>query len=120
MTAQIADATAGPDLSREQRRRDLERRSLRAAIADALGTTWTIAAWFWGIFLVVQIVVAFLAVVSVAANQVAGRDGRKQAPAANDGRPASFDPAEVERCKVPQFARALGHEEKWKLHNNCR
>lgn len=66
------------------------------------------------------IVVAFLAVVSVAANQVAGRDGRKQAPEANDGRPASFDPAEVERCKVPQFARALGHEEKWKLHNNCR
>ena len=61
MTAQIADATAAPENSREQRRRDLERRSLRAAFADALGMTWTIAAWFWGIFLVVQIVVAFLA-----------------------------------------------------------
>lgn len=30
------------------------------------------------------------------------------------------DPAEVERCKVPDFAKAMGHEEKWKLHNNCK
>jgi hypothetical protein len=30
------------------------------------------------------------------------------------------DSAEVERCKVPDFARAMGHEEKWKLHNNCQ
>ena len=28
--------------------------------------------------------------------------------------------AEVERCKVPEFAKAMGHEDKWKLHNNCR
>jgi len=35
--------------------------------------------------------------------------------------PASpIDPAEAERCKVPEFAKALGHEEKWKLHNNCK
>ncbi len=27
--------------------------------------------------------------------------------------------AESERCKVPEFAKALGHEAKWKLHNNC-
>jgi hypothetical protein len=27
--------------------------------------------------------------------------------------------AEVERCKVPEFAKAMGHEEKWKLHNHC-
>jgi hypothetical protein len=32
----------------------------------------------------------------------------------------SIDPAEVERCKVPDFAKAIGHEEKWKLHNNCK
>ena len=31
-----------------------------------------------------------------------------------------IDPAEAERCKVPDFAKALGHEEKWKLHNNCK
>ena len=29
------------------------------------------------------------------------------------------DPEEAERCKVPEFAKAMGHEEKWKLHNNC-
>lgn len=33
---------------------------------------------------------------------------------------APIDPAEAERCKVPDFAKAMGHEEKWKLHNNCR
>lgn len=26
---------------------------------------------------------------------------------------------EAERCKPPAFAVAMGHEEKWKLHNNC-
>ena len=31
-----------------------------------------------------------------------------------------IDPAEAERCKVPDFAKAMGHEEKWKLHNNCK
>jgi len=31
-----------------------------------------------------------------------------------------IDPTEAERCKVPDFAKALGHEEKWKLHNNCK
>ena len=30
------------------------------------------------------------------------------------------DAKEVERCKVPDFAKAMGHEEKWKLHNNCK
>ena len=30
------------------------------------------------------------------------------------------DPAEAERCKVPEFAKAMGHKEKWKLHNNCQ
>lgn len=33
---------------------------------------------------------------------------------------APIDPAEVERCKVPDFAKAMGHEDKWKLHNNCK
>ena len=28
--------------------------------------------------------------------------------------------AEEERCKVPDFAIAMGHAEKWKLHNNCK
>lgn len=33
---------------------------------------------------------------------------------------ATIDPAEAERCKVPDFAKAMGHEEIWKLHNNCK
>lgn len=33
---------------------------------------------------------------------------------------AVVDAAEAERCKVPDFAKALGHEEMWKLHNNCK
>ncbi len=28
--------------------------------------------------------------------------------------------AEDERCRVPDFAIAMGHADKWKLHNNCR
>ena len=31
-----------------------------------------------------------------------------------------MDPAELERCKVPNFAKAMGHEAQWKLHNNCQ
>ena len=34
--------------------------------------------------------------------------------------PSPADAAEAERCKVPDFAKAMGHEEKWKLHNNCK
>ena len=33
---------------------------------------------------------------------------------------AAIDPAEAERCKVPDFAKAMRHEDKWKLHNNCK
>ncbi len=34
--------------------------------------------------------------------------------------PAQSDPAELARCKVPDFAKAMGHEEMWKLHNHCQ
>jgi len=36
--------------------------------------------------------------------------------------PASASPAdaaEAERCRVPEFARRIGHEAMWKRHNNC-
>ena len=42
------------------------------------------------------------------------------APAVNAAPATPVDPAEAQRCKVPDFAKAMGHEEKWKLHNNCR
>lgn len=41
-------------------------------------------------------------------------------PATDSQSTAPIDPAEEERCKVPDFAKAVGHEEKWKLHNNCK
>ena len=44
-----------------------------------------------------------------------------QIPQATSAAPAApSDPAEVERCKVPEFAKALGHEQMWKLHSNCK
>ena len=33
---------------------------------------------------------------------------------------SSGSSAEEERCRVPEFAKKIGHEEKWKLHNNCK
>jgi hypothetical protein len=68
-------------------------------------------------------VLAFVALIGFAAPWVAAR--HPAAPPAGI-RPASveasapIDPAEAERCRVPDFAKAMGHEEKWKLHNNCR
>lgn len=35
------------------------------------------------------------------------------------GVPTAKSDADAERCKVPEFAKKIGHEEKWKLHNNC-
>lgn len=42
------------------------------------------------------------------------------APAMQSAPDAAAAAAEAERCKVPDFAKAMGHEEKWKLHNNCK
>ena len=50
-------------------------------------------------------------VLDTAHSQVSSKDPATQAS------PAS--PAEEERCRVPEFAKKMGHEEKWKLHNGC-
>lgn len=62
-------------------------------------------------------VAAFLVGLSLAATLM------PQAPAAPaaDGAPAQpRSAAEEERCRVPEFAKKIGHEEKWKLHNDCK
>jgi hypothetical protein len=43
-------------------------------------------------------------------------------PAASSPAPTAppVDAAEAKRCTVPAFAKAMGHEDKWKLHNNCK
>ena len=50
-------------------------------------------------------------VLDTAHSQVSSKDQATQAS------PASS--AEEERCRVPEFAKKMGHEEKWKLHNGC-
>ena len=50
-------------------------------------------------------------VLDTARSQVSSTDPASQAS------PASS--AEEERCRVPEFAKKMGHEEKWKLHNGC-
>ena len=68
------------------------------------------------------VLVAFVGLVGATAFWVAGRSPQTvslQAHAATSPQ-VPIDPAEAERCKVPDFAKALGHEEKWKLHNNCQ
>ncbi len=73
------------------------------------------------------VVVAFAGFVGTVAFWVAGHEPYSpalqmpglQAPAA--AAPAApIDAAEAERCRVPDFAKAMGHEDKWKLHNNCK
>ncbi len=60
------------------------------------------------------IVLLFLALV--------GLVGKQGFPAADTDTPAA--PATIaagdDRCTPPAFAVAIGHAEKWKLHNNCR
>jgi hypothetical protein len=68
------------------------------------------------------IVAAFIGMVGLVTIWVARNDPHAtafQAVAAPTVQ-APVDPAEAERCKVPEFAKAMGHEEKWKLHNNCK
>ena len=68
------------------------------------------------------IVAGFLGLVGAVSIWVAGNDPHAAAlqAVAAPSEQGSIDPAEAERCKVPDFAKAMGHEEKWKLHNNCK
>ncbi|HAL39882.1 MAG TPA: DUF4395 domain-containing protein [Polaromonas sp.] len=67
------------------------------------------------------IVALFAVVIGVVAQWVYSTGLRNPAQMPQAATPsAPIDPAEAERCKVPDFAKALGHEEKWKLHNNCK
>lgn len=50
-----------------------------------------------------------------------GLNNPQQPQAFDSATPAvPVDPAQAERCRVPDFAKAIGHEDKWKLHNNCQ
>ena len=68
------------------------------------------------------VVLAFVAAVALWAAHVAGNDpyARPAHEVTVSTTAPLVDAAEAERCTVPDFAKAMGHEEKWKLHNNCR
>lgn len=78
------------------------------------------AARGWGISAAQALVLlAFVGGVWAVAHQVYA-PGPAAALAAPAAAPApAVDAAEAERCKVPEFAKAIGHEAMWKLHNNC-
>lgn len=72
----------------------------------------------WGQRLVL---LAFAGLVVIASQWV--RSTAPSAPVAATAAPSETtaqDPAEVARCKVPEFAKAIGHEAQWKLHNHCQ
>lgn len=62
----------------------------------------------------IAMLAAMVAFLAITAPFVAGLDqptmGRGAAMAATE---------ESDACEVPQFARLIGHEEKWRLHNGC-
>lgn len=69
------------------------------------------------------IVFLFAGVIGVSAKTIYSSAQQNQVHDTQQNIPESMtaiDPAEVERCKVPDFAKAMGHEEKWKLHHNCK
>lgn len=66
----------------------------------------------------ILVVLAFAGLMIFLAPGLAGKAEKTALP--TQSAPASLDPAEAERCQVPEFAKAMGHEEKWKLHNNCK
>lgn len=63
------------------------------------------------------VVAAFSVVVAALAPHVAGT---RTPPWDEPAQTAPLDAAEAERCKVPEFAKAMGHEKMWKQHNGCR
>ncbi|MDP2640410.1 MAG: DUF4395 domain-containing protein [Betaproteobacteria bacterium] len=73
-------------------------------------------------FAQIVVVAVFAGGIFALADVVAGKPNATlpgvSAPAAVQSKVARA--AEEERCKVPDFAIALGHADKWKLHNNCK
>ena len=65
--------------------------------------------------------VLLAAVVALAVSREKSRAAPVAQPAVSAAaEPGAVDSAEIARCKVPDFAKVMGHEAKWKLHNNCR
>lgn len=72
--------------------------------------TVTLAQWS-SLFICIALIGVIFVHFNQAATIVASSAATMKSPMVNN--------AEAERCKVPEFAKAMGHEEKWKLHNHC-
>lgn len=66
-----------------------------------------------------MVLVAFLVLVMGVANWVYEHPTANRMAIDINASTVSQDPAEQERCSVPEFAKKLGHEQQWKLHNGC-
>jgi hypothetical protein len=64
-------------------------------------------------------VLAFLGVVAAVAQGFESSAAHSGTVSASGEPAASVDGADAQRCQVPEFAKAIGHEEMWKRHNNC-
>jgi hypothetical protein len=69
-----------------------------------------------------SVLAVFVGLVYGSARLVAAapEDGRGAGAIAAGEAPSQSPGSADDRCKVPAFAIAMGHEEKWKLHNNCK
>ena len=71
--------------------------------------------WLQGLVFIVFLVAIFNVAIWVYSHPTSNL------PSAEINSPATpQDPAEVDRCKVPEFAKKIGHEQQWKLHNGCQ
>ena len=71
--------------------------------------------WLQGAVLAVFLVAVFNVAGWVYAHPTSSKLVQELSPSAE-----SQNPAEAERCKVPEFAKKIGHEQQWKLHNGCQ
>jgi hypothetical protein len=85
-------------------------------VCDVQTQTSASVSWVQALVVLVFVGIA-VAVVQAVYHPGAAVSGALTATPAAQVLPASS--AESERCKVPEFAKAIGHEAKWKLHNNC-
>lgn len=67
------------------------------------------------------VVLAFLGLVAATAHTLEPSSATLRATSAVQppATASATDGNAGERCKVPEFAKAIGHEEMWKRHNNC-
>ncbi len=66
------------------------------------------------------VLAVFLVAVFNVAGWVYGHSASHQVISGEGASTEPQDPAEAERCKVPEFAKKIGHEQQWKLHNGCQ